>query len=338
MSPSPDALAGTVQALLAPGRGLLAADESFPTIEQRFRAHGIPSTAAQRHAYREMLFTTPGLSESISGVILFDETIRDTLGGEPMGAALARRGLVPGIKVDHGTTPLAGFPGEKITEGLDGLRGRLDEYRGLGARFAKWRAVFTIGDHRPTAAALGANAEVLARYAALSQEAALVPIVEPEILMAGDHPIERTEAVATELLQTVFGALDRHRVRLEAMLLKTGMVLAGEAAAQPAPDEAVAAATLRAFRRAVPAAVPGIVFLSGGQGEIEATRRLNALALAAAGPWRLTFSYGRALQDSALARWGGDPAQVPAGQAALARRARNNGSAVRGQWRAGLED
>jgi len=337
MSPSPDALAGTVQALLAPGRGLLAADESFPTIEQRFRAHGIPSTAAQRHAYREMLFTTPGLSESISGVILFDETIRDTLGGEPMGAALARRGLVPGIKVDHGTTPLAGFPGEKITEGLDGLRGRLDEYRGLGARFAKWRAVFTIGDHRPTAAALGANAEVLARYAALSQEAALVPIVEPEILMAGDHPIERTEAVATELLRTVFGALDRHRVRLEAMLLKTGMVLAGEAA-QPAPDEAVAAATLRAFRRAVPAAVPGIVFLSGGQGEIEATRRLNALALAAAGPWRLTFSYGRALQDSALARWGGDPAQVPAGQAALARRARNNGSAVRGQWRAGLED
>jgi fructose-bisphosphate aldolase class I len=332
-----DALAATVRALLAPGRGLLAADESLPTIGRRFEAAAIPATAENRRAYRELLVTTPGLSEFISGVILFDETLRQPLEGVAMAAALTRRGLVPGIKVDLGAKPLAGLPGETFTEGLDGLRERLAEYRSLGARFTKWRAVISIGDTLPTDGAIGANAEALAIFAALSQEAGLVPVVEPEMLMGGAHSLERDAAVATAVLGRVFAALLRHQVALEGMILKTGMILPGTACPQTATVAEVAAATLRCLRRVVPAAVPGIVFLSGGQTEVEATQRLNAIGAVADTPWRLTFSFGRALQDSALTAWRGDPACVGAAQAALARRARCNGLASQGRYDPGAE-
>jgi fructose-bisphosphate aldolase, class I len=329
----PNSLASTLEALLAPGKGILAADESFPTIEKRFKELGIPNTEPNRRAYRETLFTTPGLATAISGVILFDETIRQqTSRGVAMPELLAGQGIVPGIKVDGGTEALPGFPGEKFTLGLDGLRERLAEYVGLGARFTKWRAVFTIGEHLPTAATVRTNARTHALYAALSQEAGLVPIVEPEILMDGDHTLAQCEAVATHVLEQTFEALSDLRVSLEGMLLKTGMVLSGEKASPQAGVAEVAEATVRVFRRTVPAAVPGIVFLSGGQSDIPATQRLNAIAKLGGKPWKVTFSYGRALQDPAMKAWAGSAANVGAAQAALALRARCNGRAVEGKY------
>ena len=281
----------TVAALMAADKGILAADESFPTIEKRFKALDIPSTEENRRAYREMLFTTPGLSEFISGVILFDETIRQKTGRVSMPEALAQQTITPGIKVDLGTMALPGFAGEKITQGLDGLREKLAAYRELGARFTKWRAVIAIGERLPTQVCIEANARALALFAALSQEAGLVPIVEPEILMDGNHTLARCEEVTSATLKTVFAALFDHRVALEAMLLKTGMVLPGKDCPQQGDAGQVAEATLRCLRRAVPAAVPGIVFLSGGQSDVAATERLNAICQPSGLPWTLSFSF-----------------------------------------------
>jgi fructose-bisphosphate aldolase class I len=330
-------LESTAQALVAPGKGLLAADESFPTIGKRFKEFNISSTEENRQAYREMLFTTPGLGEFISGVILFDETMRQKIGRASMPEALAQQGIVPGIKVDAGTMPLPGFAGEKITQGLDGLREKLAAYRELGARFTKWRAVIAIGERLPTATCLEANARALALFAALSQEVGLVPIVEPEILMDGNHTLARCEEVTTATLKTVFAALFDHRVVLEQMLLKSGMVLSGKDCPQQADVAEVAAATLRCFRRAVPAAVPGIVFLSGGQSAVAATERLNAICRAGGSPWKLSFSYGRALQDDALKAWKGVPGNMAAAQAALYHRAKCNGLAVQGKYSEQME-
>ena len=335
------ALESTVESLLASSKGILAADESFPTIEKRFKAINISSSEENRGAYREMLFTTPGLSEFISGVILFDETVRQRMAhGVPIAipVALAQRGMIPGIKVDKGTASLANFPCEKITQGLDGLRDRLIEYRELGARFTKWRAVIAIGEHIPTRNCIEANANALALFAALSQEAELVPIVEPEILMNGSHTIAHCEEVTNATLKSVFGALFEYRVVLEQMLLKTGMVLSGRECPQQADIAEVAESTLRCFRRAVPAAVPGIVFLSGGQSDEVATRRLNAICKAGDVPWKLSFSFGRALQSPALKIWKGSPANVEAAQAALQHRARCNGIALQGKYSAQLEN
>ncbi len=327
-----------MQALLAAGKGILAADESFPTIGKRFKELGIESTEENRRAYREMLFTTAGLGRSISGAILFDETIHQkTSDGRPMAEVLEAQGIVPGIKVDEGAVDLPGFPGEKMTLGLDGLRERLAGYRQLGARFTKWRAVIAIGKDSPTEGCMKTNAGGLALFAALSQEAGMVPIVEPEILMDGNHTIARQEEVASRMLKFVFQALVRQRVVLEKMLLKTGMVLSGEDSKKQAGDSEVAAATTRCFRRSVPAAVPGIVFLSGGQSDVPATRRLNAICQTADLPWRLTFSYGRALQDAAMKAWGGSARKIASGQAALRKRAKLNGLAVKGAYTDQLE-
>ena len=329
---SSDILKTTAQALLVPGKGLLAADESFPTIEKRFAELGLASTEENRRAYREMLFTTAGLGEFISGVILFDETMRQEIGGVPMPEFLGRQGIIPGIKVDKGAVALAGFKGEKVTEGLDGLRERLSDYRQRGARFTKWRAVIEIGDDLPTRTCIAANASGLALFAALSQEAALVPIVEPEIMMDGAHTISRCEEITRETLEGVFGALENYRVEMEGMLLKTNMVLPGVKCPEQASPAEIAEATLRCFGRAVPAAVPGVVFLSGGQSEVEATERLNAICAARDPGLKLTFSYGRALQDSSLAAWRGVSANVPASQQALSHRARCNSLAVLGMY------
>jgi fructose-bisphosphate aldolase, class I len=323
----------SVQALLAPGKGILAADESFPTIEKRFKELGIASTEPNRRAYREMLFTAPGLSESISGVILFDETIRQrTSSGVPMPELLAALGIVPGIKVDGGTEALPAFDGEKFTLGLDGLRERLEEYAKLGARFTKWRAVLAIGDGIPTEACIRVNARTHALFAALSQEAGLVPIVEPEILMDGNHTIEQCEEVAALVLRRTFEELSEQRVVFEKMLLKTGMVLSGADCPRQAGIPEVTAATLRCFRRSVPVAVPGIVFLSGGQEDVPATQRLNAIASVGGLPWKITFSYGRALQDAPMKTWKGVPGSVAAAQKALVHRARCNGLAATGSY------
>lgn len=328
-----DTLESTVQELLAEGKGLLAADESFPTIGKRFKALNIPSTEENREAYREMLFTTRGLSDFISGVILFDETLRQrTKNGVPLPELLTDRGILPGIKVDKGAIALPNFPGEKFTQGLDGLRERLSEYRELGARFTKWRAVIAIGDGLPTASCIEANAHSLALFAALSQEAGLVPIVEPEVLMDGKHTIERCEEVARATLECVFYELFSQRVALEGMLLKTGMVLSGKDAARQADVEEVAEATIRCLRRAVPATVPGIVFLSGGQSDVAATERLNAICRVPGLPWALSFSFGRALQDAALKTWYGSAANAGAAQAALHHRAKCNSLAVKGKY------
>jgi len=329
-------LESTLTALLAAGKGILAADESFPTIGKRFAALAIPSNEENRRAYREMLFTTSGLNEFISGVILFDETIRQKIDGVPMPDVLAHSGIIPGIKVDGGTTALPGFAGEKMTQGLDGLRERLAEYRQLGARFTKWRAGITIGERLPTRACIDVNARALALFAALSQEAGLVPIVEPEVLMDGDHTLARCEEVTTATLDTVFSVLFEHRVVLETMLLKTGMVLSGKTCREQAGVENVAEATIRCLRRTVPAAVPGVVFLSGGQTDVAATERLNAICRTTA-PWKLSFSYGRALQDAAMKIWRGASEKIPAAQAALHHRARCNGRAVQGKYSAALE-
>lgn len=328
----------TVAALLDFGRGILAADESFPTIEKRFKALNISSTEENRRAYREMLFTTPGLNEFISGAILFDETIRQkTRDGVPFSEYLAKQNIIPGIKVDLGTTALTNFAAEKFTQGLDGLRDRLIEYGKLGARFTKWRAVITIGDHAPTRTCIETNARMLALFATLSQEAGLVPIVEPEVLMDGDHTIARCEEVTSTTLKSVFTALFEHRVVLEQMLLKTGMILSGADCPQQADVAEVAETTRRCLRRAVPAAVPGIVFLSGGQSDEAATERLNAICRADDVPWKLSFSFGRALQAPALNIWKGIPSNVPAAQAALHHRAHCNGFAVQGKYSAQME-
>ena len=323
----------TAAALLVSGKGLLAADESMPTIGKRFDALSIPNNEENRRAYRELLFTTPGIGEFISGAILFDETIHQNGAGEaPLAQVLARQGILPGIKVDAGTSDLPGFPGEKFTLGFDGLRERLAAYRELGARFTKWRAVIAIGPGLPTRASIDENAHGLALFAALCQEAGLVPIVEPEVLMDGDHTIERCEEATGAVLRAVFAALFEHRVDLGGMLLKSGMVLSGKGCPVQAPDAEVAEATIRCFRQSVPAAVQGIVFLSGGQADVEATRRLNAICKGENAPWKITFSYGRALQDEAMKTWGGSKANVAAAQEALYHRARCNSLAVHGMY------
>jgi fructose-bisphosphate aldolase class I len=328
----------TIRALLVPGKGILAADESFPSIEKRFASIGIPSTEENRRGYREMLFTTPRLGEFISGVILFDETLRQSSRkGGSMQKILQDQQIVPGIKVDGGTVPLPNSPGEKMTAGLDGLPERLAEYYQLGARFTKWRAVFTIGEERPSRACLVTNARSLALYAAASQNAGMVPIVEPEVLMDGAHPMSRCEQVIQTVLADVFDALFDHRVSLEHLLLKSGMVLPGSSSKEMCTDAEVAQATLRCFRRAVPAAVPGIVFLSGGQEDVPATSRLNEVGKANPGLWRLTFSYGRALQNPALHAWQGLSGNVKSAQQALYHRARCNGLATLGTYTASAE-
>ncbi len=325
-------------AMVAPGKGILAADESTGTIKKRFDKISLESSFETRRAYRELLFTAPGAEKHISGVILYDETIRQQTGdGKPFAQLLASRGILPGIKVDAGAKPLAGFPGETVTEGLDGLRERLAEYRGLGARFAKWRAVIDIGASIPTHACLAANAEALARYAALCQEASIVPIVEPEVLMDGDHTIERCEDVTDATLEIVFDALFRHRVRLEGMVLKPNMVIAGKKCPQQARPEQVADSTVRCLRRRVPAAVPGIAFLSGGQSEAEATLHLSLMNRLGGPPWQLSFSYGRALQQSTLEAWKGKPGNVGTAQKAFLRRAKFNGLARKGSYEAAME-
>ncbi len=331
-------LQATVSALLAPAKGILAADESFSTLGKRFAALGIPSTEDNRRAYRELLFGTPGLEEFISGAILSDETFRqDTASGTPMPEVLTGRSMVPGIKVDAGLAAFPGFEKEMFTQGLDGLRQRLAEYRESGARFTKWRAVTSIGRGRPTRTCIRSNADALALFASLSQEAGLVPIVEPEVLMDGTHTIAVCEEVTRAVLQAVFDALFGHGVRLEALLLKTGMVLSGTDCAEQADDAQVAEATLRCFRRSVPAAVPGIVFLSGGQSDVAATRRLDAICRTGGAPWTLGFSFGRGLQNEALKTWNGSPANVAAAQAALLHRARCDSLALLGKYSAEAE-
>lgn len=329
----------TAKALVAPGKGILAADESAPTIEKRFRALGIESTEEKRRVYRQMLFTTPGVAEFISGVILFDETIRQKADdGTAFPEVLSPQGIIPGIKVDKGAKPLAGAPGEKVTEGLDGLRERLAEYKRLGARFAKWRAVISIGGGAPSAYCIDANAHALARYAALCQEAGLVPIVEPEVLMDGDHTIERCFDVTEVVLQSVFRALRDQCVALEHLLLKPNMVLPGTDCPRQASVAEVAEATVRCLLRAVPAAVPGVVFLSGGQTEEVATAHLNAMnTLAGPRPWELSFSYARALQGSAMKAWGGETRNIADAQKAFYHRAQCNSAARYGRYTPELE-
>jgi fructose-bisphosphate aldolase class I len=325
-------------AMVARGKGILAADESTGTIKKRFENIKLDSTEEHRRTYREMLFTAPGAAEWVSGVILYDETIRQkTRDGTPFPEYLTRQGIIPGIKVDTGAKPLAGFPGETITEGLDGLRERLVEYRGFGARFAKWRGVIDIAAGVPTRFAIRANAQALARYAALCQENDLVPIVEPEVLMDGGHTLERCAEVTEEVLKTVFGQLFEHRVQLEGMVLKPNMVISGKKAPNRAAPEAVAQATVRVLKRHVPAAVPGIAFLSGGQSPTEATLHLSLINRLGPLPWSLTFSYGRALQDTALKAWGGAAASLAAGQKEFSRRARLNGLATTGRYAPEME-
>jgi fructose-bisphosphate aldolase class I len=325
-------------AMVAKGKGILAADESSGTIKKRFDAIKLDSTEEHRRTYREMLFTAPGAAQSVSGVILYDETIHQkTRDGTPFPQYLAKQGMIPGIKVDLGAKPLANFPGETITEGLDGLRERLVGYHGLGARFAKWRAVIDIAAGIPTAFAIAANAHALARYAALCQENDIVPIVEPEVLMDGAHSLERCAEVTEQVLAVVFEQLFEHRVQLEGIVLKPNMVISGKKAADRAAPEAVAEATVRVLKRHVPGAVPGIAFLSGGQSPTEATLHLSLMNRLGPLPWPLTFSYGRALQDTALKAWGGLPANFAAGQKEFARRAQLNGAATTGRYAPDME-
>jgi fructose-bisphosphate aldolase class I len=328
----------TAREIVAPGKGILAADESDGTIKKRFDSIDVESTEENRRSYREMLFTTPGIGDHISGVILFDETIRQSSAdGTPFPELLRAAGVIPGIKVDKGAKPLAGSPEEKVTEGLDGLRERLEEYRELGARFTKWRAVIEIGDGTPTYHCIHANAHALGRYAALSQEAGLVPIVEPEVLMDGDHTIEQCYATTEWTLKETFQELFYQRVELEGTLLKPNMVLSGKDCPEQASVEEVAEATVRCLKASVPAAVPGIVFLSGGQSDEDATAHLNAMNARGPHPWELSFSYGRALQAPALKAWRGDPANMPAGQEAFGHRARMNGLARSGEYSEEME-
>jgi fructose-bisphosphate aldolase class I len=327
------------QAMVAEGKGILAADESSGTIKKRFDAIGVESTETNRRDYREMLFRTEeAMRNYISGVILFDETIRQKAkDGTPLVEIIRASGAIPGIKVDGGAKPLAGFPGETVTEGLDGLRERLREYHGLGARFAKWRAVIDIGEDIPTGTGIHVNAHALARYAALCQEQNIVPIVEPEVLMDGAHDIDECAEVTEAVLNAVFDELVLQGVVLEQSILKPNMVVPGKKSGKKASVEEVAERTIQVLKRTVPAAVPGIVFLSGGQSDEEATAHLSAMNALGPLPWKLSFSYGRALQAAAQKAWSGKPENWAAGQRAFLHRARMNGLAARGQWRAELE-
>jgi fructose-bisphosphate aldolase class I len=331
-------LAKVAQAMVAPGRGILAADESTGTIGKRFQGIQVENNEEHRRAYRDMLFTAKALGEHISGVILYDETLRQkSADGTPFPALLQRQGVIPGIKVDAGAKDMALCPGETVTEGLDGLAKRCAEYVQLGAKFAKWRAVITIGAQIPSEACIEANAHALARYGAICQQAGLVPIIEPEVLMDGAHDIDRCEAVTESTLRSVFAALANQRVRLEEMVLKPSMVISGKDCPKQASVSEVAARTLAVLKRTVPAAVPGIAFLSGGQSDELASAHLDAMNRLGGGPWALTFSYGRALQQPSLKSWKGVAANVPAAQAALLHRARMNGLAALGQYQAAME-
>jgi len=340
MSTQAQEMARTVLELTAPCKGILAADESSGTIKKRFMAVNVACTEQTRRDYREMLFSTPGVGAFLSGVILFEETLNQkTASGTPLPKFLAEQGIVPGIKVDSGTVPPPGFPGEKVTEGLDGLAQRLSEYKQLGARFAKWRAVITIGAGIPTPQTIAVNADVLARYAALCQEQGLVPIVEPEVLMDGDHTLATAARVTEEVLHVVFDALHRQRVTLEYIVLKPNMVVPGVTCPEQAAPEQIAQATVACLRRTVPAAVPGIHFLSGGQGQVAATANLNAMnALLEKQPWALSFSYGRALQAPALTAWRGESANKTIAQRALYRRASLISAAREGKYTAAMEN
>jgi fructose-bisphosphate aldolase class I len=331
-------LQSVAKAMVARGKGILAADESSGTIKKRFDAIGVESTEANRRDYREMMFRTPAMKDYISGVILYDETIRQKgADGTPLPKIIESMGSIPGIKVDAGTKPLPFCPGETITEGLDGLDKRLAEYYALGARFAKWRAVIDIGSGIPSYTAIMTNANALARYAALCQQANIVPIVEPEVLMDGDHDIDRCYQVTELTLKIVFEQLYLQRVMLEGMILKPNMAIAGKKSAKKASVEEVAEKTVRLLKNCVPPAVPGIAFLSGGQSDEEATAHLNAMNAGYDLPWALTFSYGRALQAAPQKAWSGKAANVGAGQSAFAHRARMNSLAAIGQWKARLE-
>jgi len=332
-------LESIAQALVADGKGILAADETPTTMTKRLDAQKIESTPDSRRTYREMFFSTPGIAEFISGVIMQDETIRQKSSkGIPLADLLAQQGILPGIKVDNGAKPLAGSPEEKITEGLDGLRDRLKEYRGIGARFAKWRAVIAVSDTLPSATCVNVNAHALARYAALCQEQGVVPIVEPEVLMDGSHTIERCEEVTGNVLRAVFNALFDQKVSLEGMLLKPNMVISGKKCAKQAAVDEVAIATLRCLSRHVPVAVPGIVFLSGGQDHLAATMHLSVInQLDVPKPWKLSFSYGRALQDEALKAWHGKNENLKTGQRAFYHRAKCDSSAALGKYAAIME-
>ncbi|WP_348672375.1 class I fructose-bisphosphate aldolase [uncultured Abyssibacter sp.] len=333
-----DTLIKTAQAMVVPGKGVLAADESTGTIKKRFDSINVESVEETRRAYRDMLFTTAGMEDFVSGVILFEETLfQKASDGTPFSKLLADKGVIPGIKVDKGAKDLAGAPGEKVTEGLDGLRERLIEYREAGARFAKWRAVITIGDGIPTDYCIQANAHALARYAALCQEQDIVPIVEPEVLMDADNTLEVCEDVTSRTLQAVFAELDLQGVLLEGMLLKPNMVISGKKCPTQADVQTVAEATVRTLKRYVPSAVPGIVFLSGGQSDELATAHLDAMNKLGPLPWALSFSYGRALQAPALAAWSGKNENVAAGQRAFFHRAKCNSAAAKGEYSSAME-
>jgi fructose-bisphosphate aldolase class I len=334
-----DELKSVANAIVARQKGVLAADESSPTIKKRFDSIKVESTEAHRRRYREILFTADGIERYVGGVILYDETLRQSShDGTPFPELLASRGIIPGIKVDKGAKALALCPGDKVTEGLDGLRDRLAEYRQLGAQFAKWRAVIEIDEHDiPSTFGIRANAHGLARYAALCQESGLVPIVEPEVLMDGAHGIERCEAVTAQVLEAVFAELDAHHVVFEGMLLKPNMVIAGKQCPRQASVQEVAEATIRCLRRYVPAAVPGIVFLSGGQSAEDATDHLNAMNAMGPQPWQVSFSYGRALQAPVLAAWQGQESNAAAAQQALLKRCHLNGLARDGQYARAME-
>ncbi|WP_435099684.1 class I fructose-bisphosphate aldolase [Arhodomonas sp. AD133] len=327
----------TIEQMAAPGKGILAADESFGTIAKRFQAIDVESTEENRRAYRSLLVTTPGVAEFISGVIFFEETLGQKADdGRTLPEVCEAEGIVPGIKVDKGTIDLVNAPGDKVTQGLDGLPDRLATYREQGARFTKWRNVYAIGNGNPSPLAVEANAEVIARYAALVQEAGMVPIVEPEVLMDGDHGVERCAEVTEAVQRAVFNALYRYGVSLEHMVLKPNMIVPGKEQPKLEP-ETVAEHTLRVLRRTVPAAVPAIAFLSGGQTPAEATANLSAMNARGPAPWALTFSYGRALQEPAQKAWRGDAANVDAAQKAFYQRARLNGAARRGDYSSGME-
>ncbi len=331
-------LSKTAAAMVAKGKGILAADESSGTCEKRFKSVNVECTEDSRRTYRNLLFSTPGIEQYLSGVILFDETARQKANdGSLIPQYLAKKGIIPGIKVDKGTTDIPFTAGEKVTEGLDGLQKRMKEYFDLGCRFAKWRAVITIGDGIPTHACLYANAHALARYAAICQEASIVPMIEPEVLLDGRHSIERSEEVHQATLWATYAALAAYNVSLEHLILKTSMVVPGKDHPKQASVEEVAERTLRVLRRTVPAAQPGIVFLSGGQSDEAATAHLSAMAASDGLPWPLTFSYSRALQNPALKTWRGQPANVAAAQKAFHHRAHMNGLAAQGKWRADLE-